>query len=392
MRLESYKITSYKEWVDIGCTDGTSLYSRDVGEVLQYLMEASKVLNTCWDLDAEITPLLKLLGEEKCKKLAETNKCFSRPFTVFYIPSKLLSISPVYSKEQFNLYQLKQYFPDEKEPGELTGIKAKGNQVLEVLAGMGIYPEKLTSPVAMYEQSVMRHLDLPSMKSIPKEAGYYAWQCSGKLWIEAFMLGYWEQAWDYDIVASFPSIVRGLYDLRYCYWKNSKELPLDAVYGYCKCRVNIWAKVSPIIYVDGKGKSTTPVGSWETYLTLSEIQFINEWKIGKVEIIDGWWAFKKEPIVESYPFQVVMDRLLRHKDSEDKLIAHLAKQMAVGVYGKFGEEHKDKFGKYFNPVYFAEVSTRIRLEVAKFIYKHELQENLIHVSVDGVLVDQEVEL
>jgi len=192
MRLESYKITSYKEWIDIGCTDETSLYSRNIEEVLQYLMEASKALNTCWDLDAEIAPLLKLLGEEKCKKLAETNKCFSRPFTVFYIPSKLLSISPVYSKEQFNLYQLKQYFPDEKEPGELAGIKAKGNQVLEVLAGMGIYPEKLTSPVAIYEQSVMGHLDLSSIKGISKEAAYYAWQCSGKLWIEAFQLGYWE--------------------------------------------------------------------------------------------------------------------------------------------------------------------------------------------------------
>ena len=192
MRLESYKIASSKEWVDIGCTDGTSLYSRNIEEVLQYLMEASTVLNTCWDLDAEVTPLLKLLGEEKCKKLTETNKCFSRPFTVFYIPSKLLSVSPVYSKEQFNLYQLKQYFPDEKEPGELTGIKAKGNQVLEALAGMGIYPEKLTSPVAMYEQSVLSHLDLSSIKGIPKEAGYYAWQCSGKLWIEAFQLGYWE--------------------------------------------------------------------------------------------------------------------------------------------------------------------------------------------------------
>ena len=204
-------------------------------------------------------------------------------------------------------------------------------------------------------------------------------------------------AYDYDIVASFPSIVRGLYDLRHCYWNNSKELPYDAVYGYCECKVTIWAEVSPIIYVDKDGRLTTPTGTWRTYLTLSEIEFIQKWDIGKVEIVDGWWAFEKKPAIsnfdnEMYPFQVVVDRLLKFKDSENRLVAHLAKQMAVGVYGKFGEEHKEKFGKYFNPVYFAEISTRIRLEVAEFIYKHELQENLIHVSVDGILLDKEIKL
>jgi len=198
-------------------------------------------------------------------------------------------------------------------------------------------------------------------------------------------------AYDYDIIASFPSIVRDLYDLRHCYWKQSKELPLDAVYGYCKCKVTIWAEVSPIIHVDEKGKSTTPTGTWETHLTKSETNFIKKWNIGTVEIIDGWWAYRKEPVVESYPFQVIMDRLLTYKDSSNPLVQHIAKQMSVGIYGKFGEEHKKEFGKYFNPVYFAEVSTRIRLEVAEFIYKHELQENLIHVSVDGILTDCPVE-
>jgi len=194
MKLEAYKIKQIKELentVEIECSDNSSAQNDDIISLFMYLIESSE-LSVCWDLDSEIAPLLKLLGEERCKKLAGTNKCFWRPFTIFYIPGKLFSVSPVYSKEQFNLYQLKQYFPEEEEPRTVAGIKEKGLQVLEALAEMGMYPEKLTSPVAVYEQSVMRHLNLPSANDIPKEAGYYAWQCSGKLWIEAFQLGYWQ--------------------------------------------------------------------------------------------------------------------------------------------------------------------------------------------------------
>ena len=396
MKIEAYKLEEHEDWVNAQCSDTSAGNSQNIEDILSYLLE-STTLNICWDLDTAIIPLLKKLTEEQCKKLAETNKCFCRPFRIFYIPGKVFAISAVSDKKQFNLYQIKQYFPEEEEPEEIEGIKVKGLQILEALAEMGMYPEKLTSPVAIYEQSVMKHLSLPDKDCIPKEAAYCAWQCSGKLWIEAFQVGYFEQTWDYDIVASFPSVVRELYDLRHCYWANNKELPYDAVYGYCECKVTIWAEVSPIIYVDKDGRLTTPTGTWRTYLTLSEIEFIQKWDIGKVEIVDGWWAFEKKPAIsnfdnEMYPFQVVINRLLKFKDSENKLVAHLAKQMAVGVYGKFGEEHKEKFGKYFNPVYFAEISTKIRLAVAEFIYKHELQDNLIHVSVDGILVDKEIKL
>lgn len=92
------------------------------------------------------------------------------------------------------------------------------------------------------------------------------------------------------------------------------------------------------------------------------------------------------------PLEIPMNRLLAFKEDKDKLVRLLAKRMSVGIYGKFGEEHKEEFGKHFNPVYFAEISTQVRLQVAEFIYEHKLQDNLIHVSVDGVLVDREVRL
>lgn len=197
-------------------------------------------------------------------------------------------------------------------------------------------------------------------------------------------------AYDYDIVASFPSIARNLIDLRHCEWVKSREYQPKAYYGYCRCMVTIYPEttVSPIIHIDGQGNSTTPTGDWDTYLTKGELDFIDKWKIGEYMILDGWWAIP-ERIVQ--PLAIVMDRLLAYKEKKG-LIGELAKRMSVGIYGKLGEMHKNELGKHFCPVWFTEISTQVRLQVAEFIYKHKLQEHLIHVSVDGVLVDKEIEL
>lgn len=197
-------------------------------------------------------------------------------------------------------------------------------------------------------------------------------------------------AYDYDIVASFPSIARNLIDIRHCEWIHSKEYQSKAYYGYCKCQVTIydWVQVSPILYEDESGNLSSPTGVFETYLTKGELDFIDKRKIGEYKIIDGWWAIPRRI---NKPLRIVMDRLLAYKESNNELIRLLAKRMSVGVYGKFGEEHKEEFGRHFNPVWFSEISTQVRLQVAQFIYKNKCQDHIIHISVDGCLLDCPVE-
>ena len=94
--------------------------------------------------------------------------------------------------------------------------------------------------------------------------------------------------------------------------------------------------------------------------------------------------------------QVIIDRMLAYKSSENELVKRISKGISVGIYGKFGEQYvanrKETFGKYFNSCYFAEISTRVRLKVADFIYRHDLEDSVLHISVDGVLSDKSVEL
>ena len=98
------------------------------------------------------------------------------------------------------------------------------------------------------------------------------------------------------------------------------------------------------------------------------------------------------------PLAKPLDKLLAYKQRTG-LQSALAKRMSVGAfYGKFGEERKDEFGPYANFVWFAEISTQVRLKVAEFLYEHgigpgdnEGYKHLLHVSIDGFLLDCPIE-
>lgn len=103
-------------------------------------------------------------------------------------------------------------------------------------------------------------------------------------------------AYDYDIVSAFPSVARDLIDIRQLKWLESSEYQSEAIYGYVKCEVTIydWVMVSPILKEDEDGRLISPTGTWSpAYLTKSELDFIDKWKIGEYKIIEGYWAIAK---------------------------------------------------------------------------------------------------
>jgi len=202
---------------------------------------------------------------------------------------------------------------------------------------------------------------------------------------------------DYDLASAFPMIAKELADFRDFKWIQSPEYQKSAVYGYVKCEVTIydWVMVSPII-ADTEEALISPVGTFETYLTKGELDFITKWGIGEYKILDGWWAVSTRKAYRK-PLKIPMERLLEYKQGSEvqKL---LAKRMSTGVYGKMLEEHDEEFGKWFNPVWGAEISTQARLQVAEFLYTHgigpsdnEGYSHLAHIGVDGVMLDCPIE-
>lgn len=394
-QVTAIQITSTTSAITVNTSNSTLYTSNDISSIFQYLLSNNNTIYVAWDLDETVSHLLRKLPKSNLIELQKTAKTTYKDHRLFYIMGKLFSITTLYSYTPVNIYHLEQYFPEYEPPKSLQETLDMANQILEALKIMKLQSSKLSSPVAIYEDAMLNHLQLPTIKNsnITKQAAEYAYNCSGKLWIEAFKIGHFEQVYDYDLSGAFPTFAKQMIDITDASWLHNKEYNPKATYGFCRgyVTINKNIKVSPIIYENEAGELSNPTGTWMTYLTKHEIDFINKWKIGHFDIEDGWWCYCKN--INKRPLENVCNRLLEFKKHENKLVRLLAKRMSVGgLYGKFGEEFKEKFGKHFNPVYFAMISTLCRLEVANFIYTNKLEDNLIHISVDGILIDRRLEL
>lgn len=201
MRIIAYRTLTNNNKVQLLESTGEATeYTDDFNKLLSFLIEPyERTIRVCWELDATVAPILKLLGEARCNRLHKTHKCRLSPTeSIFYVPSKVFSVDGVIRvdgknyKAKSSLYDLQQYYPGLDEPENLLEVQALGEKLMLELKKMGLVPSKLTSPVAIYEECVMRRLDLPTVADMPKEAAEFAYHCSGKLWIECFQIGYWE--------------------------------------------------------------------------------------------------------------------------------------------------------------------------------------------------------
>lgn len=193
MRIIAYRTEMAEGKVLLSESTGEKAHSNELDALFSFLLEPyEKSIRVAWGLDTTVAPLLKLLGEKHCIRLHETHKCYYPPFTVFYVSGKVFSIKHIPTHDIAFLYDLQQYYPELEEPESLVEVQMLGEKLMYELNKMGLKPMKLTSPIAIYEQCVMRDLDLPKVADMPKKAAEMAYRCAGKLWIECFQVGYWE--------------------------------------------------------------------------------------------------------------------------------------------------------------------------------------------------------
>jgi len=395
MRIIAYRTSNQDGKVLIEESGGDSALTGDPIKLFEFLLEDySPCIKICWDLDSTVAPLLKLLGENACRKLRESKRLFYSPFSLFYVPEKVFIVNHPAAK--MSLYGIEQYYPELLEP-DVEMVQQLGVKLMGELKKMGMQPTKLTSPIAIYDECVMSKLDLPRLKDIPAKAAEFAYRCAARLDIEAHQVGYWEKVWDYDLSSAFPSVAKELIDFRECKWVESPEYHPEAIYGYVNALMTIydWVMVHPILRETEDGLDS-PTGTWPDFFTKGQLDFVRKWKIGEWKILEGVWASTSRKALKK-PLKIPMDNLLGYKQGS-VLQSRLAKRMSTGVWGRMGEDWGAEFGPNFNSVWFAEVSTQVTLQVAEFLYSHgigpgdnEGYKTLVHIGVDGTMLTEQID-
>ena len=398
MKILGYHITSNRILAN---SDGEVCTSPPY---LDFLLERKpETIKVFYHMNYSIANLLKMIGITKyeAQKLQNNNQFYTAPYNIKYIAGKFFSVKEgQYFGSPFAIFgDMSQYRPatfEGEETAETCLAKAReaqktGEEVYKTLVSLGLSPTSLTSPVKAYEKEVLSKMNLPTVDDIPEEAGYYAYQCCHGNWLEAFQLGHWEKAYDYDINSAFPSELTKLLDLRKGIWIKKKEYQSEARYGYCKGIVTITAPFSPVIYYregsEPNSLNYTPAGSWETFLPKQVVEFIYRWNLGTFRLEDGWWW---TPTAEDRVFSNIIEQLYWRKEQSTGLGRETIKRTMSGIWGKLLQVQKDGFGDMFNPVYGAEVETNTRLRVAEFALQNKICP--IHIAVDGLTSPKPVEL
>jgi len=385
----AYKITENNDHVTITESTGDTITSRFLDELLDFMLFAKDPteFKTFFNLDNAIIPLLQKIESYNLEKLWQTNRCFVRPYSIIYNPHKSFYIVKGAQKAMF--YHIEQYFPDTLEPKTAKEIEILGTQILDELKTIDIYPRRLSSPVAIFDD-IFNDLDLPNWEDIPLEVDKMAEECTRKPLTCAYKLGYFDKAYDYDIVSGYPSIAASLYDIREGKWWQHDYKPDWVVYGFALCDINIWADYSPIV-IDNWKELSCKKGQFEKCLSKGMMDFIDRWEIGKYKVIDGWWWY---PTKREKPLKNVMQNLFGQRINPP-LLSRIIKGAMVGICGKFIQEYRDKDAVRLAPsnnlVWGAIINDEITLQVMNFIYENNLQKELLHISTDGCLVTKKVE-
>jgi hypothetical protein len=343
--------------------------------------------------------------EEVQKLNSKNNKAYLPPYKIDYIPNKYFALHKgYYWGAPFAFFaDAHQYKPTEANYDysiEDCIRKAKiaqevGDSVYRTLQVLGLKPKSLTSPIKTFEQEVLSKLNLPKIDDIPLEAGHYAYECCKGNLVEAFQVGHWDKAWNYDIVSAYPAQIAKLLDLRQGKWVESNKYVEEAKYGYCNGTIHINKDVefTPFIYrQDRKGELPAlhcVTGSYPKYMRKQGIEFLQRLGQGSYDIKSGWWWI---PDKEVKPLEQTVNWLFLEKERNEGDRQTVIKRIMAAMFGKMLEIRNEQFGDMFNPVWAAEVEGETRLEVADFVLRNNAYKNLVHVAVDNAILTEPVVL
>jgi hypothetical protein len=360
------------------------------------LSQGQGKLNVCYHLDYNVSCLLVLLKftPEQLIEIYNTSELRVHGYFFKYIPKKFLSIAhkdkfAVFSdaSQYMERWDVKYGTPQEKCKEALDIAQS----VYDALRNLGVFPKTLVSPISAFEKHYMTKLDIPTIDDMPIQAAEYAYNCTHGPWVECFKRGLFKNVYDYDLSSAYGSqLANSCIDFRLGEWSFVEQFDADAYYGYYKGIVNITSDFSPIIYSKTNEMSYTPKGEWKTYLTQEEIKFITKYNIGTFEIEDGW-VFHPTKIY--YPYRPLVLWLFSKKEKATGMDKRVCKRILAALWGySLSIMFDGSMGQYFSPCVGAEVESRTRLEVARFIIENDLIDHVLSIAVDGVLTDKEVRL
>lgn len=387
--------------------DNTGIYAND-GRILQTpnkLNSADIVLNWLlndnpkenklfYDLDSCVASLIHMImGEAQARELYEKERVWVNGCKITYFPTRFFAIDGVNGFVNFgNMIRYKSdvHFSPDDTPQDRINKAQEAQEIASktkaILKDLGLDSQRIISPVAAVIDKYVWSLRPPTVDDIPEEAGEMAYRTIKGNWLEAYQMGYWEEAWDYDINSAYGSVLAKLLDIRRGSWVNSPDMPPDAVYGFADGMLETTTPFHPFTVKATEEHTYNPSGVRPDCLPKSMIDLLYKYQLGTFDIENGWWWIPTNNRPPYEPLKGIITHLNNVRSKSTGLKKIILRQMLAGIWGRMVEIKKDKFGKLFNPVWGSIVENEIKCQVVDMCLSHDILPLL--VAVDGVITDK----
>jgi hypothetical protein len=419
------------------CSTGETVIGDDKRKHLDLLIKYAypEYLNVFWHMEMAWSIIIGYifhLKEAPAKELLDTTELNGQHFQLKYFPSKFASIKNLSGKYKLYMYSDMSQFNDcvftENPTVDDCIAKAKeaaelGEKTVSSAKKLDIDAKVLTSPIRIFEKVYIgkyddrgnpkqKGIDLPTtlvndswvatgedyLEEFKQDLAHLAYECVHGGWIESFWKGFFPNSADFDIASAYSSKLANLLDLRHGTWVRSPIYDPNATYGFCIADVKMTSSFHPILYNTDVENHFTPIGFYEEYaIQKSELDIIDEFKLGTYEIKDGYWWTCKRPYK---PLSYLAGWLGQLKNEYEGFDREFVKRVLNGLWGMLLQLKKEKqpdgtmkqvFGEHFNSVWGSIAECETRLDVFRFCMR-ALNEGrkVLHIAVDGVLTDEPV--
>jgi len=263
-------------------------------------------------------------------------------------------------------------------------------------------PKYIVSSASLSKQYFRHNGFIPKVSHIPKIILQISYDCYFGGRFEMFKRGFFEKLYLYDIVSQYPTFIKELLSLRDGVWKQDNILPSNECYGYFKAKVDIPKDyLIPTIPISHNGINKFPNGIIEKWYTWYDLDLIRDFIVN----ISDSFIFCESALCETNPknnhkpFKEKIEWLFEKKKElkgKSDLDYNLVKLCMNAVYGCFIEKHKNynkdgtfelNSGILFNSVYASQITAFGRWSVIKDIPR-ESYKHIIAIHTDSILTDK----
>jgi len=254
------------------------------------------------------------------------------------------------------------------------------------------YPSHWISSGYLAEKVLInRGINIARYDEIPESVQELAWKSFFGGRIELVQRGNNPHTCIYDINSAFPYAITKIPELTKGEWVNSTTLQKNCVLGFFKIKANIpiTKHIAPFPF-GVRGKIIYPVGEFETFVTLAELQSCenDSW----YKIINSWQYCDDDPY---YPFEIPIsewyNQRLELKEKNDPRELPI-KIILNSIYGKTGQTIHNRMGNLFNPVIFSSITGMARAQLYDFIIKQGIEEDIVMMYTDSVTTTKKLDI